>query len=31
VGTMEQNRAFIENLRTLDQEGLLKKGEPLAA
>jgi histidinol-phosphate aminotransferase len=31
VGTMEQNRAFIENLRALDQEGLLKKGEPLAA
>jgi histidinol-phosphate aminotransferase len=31
VGTMEQNRAFIENLRMLDQEGLLKKGEPLAA
>jgi histidinol-phosphate aminotransferase len=30
VGTMEQNRAFIENLRMLDQEGLLKKGEPLA-
>jgi histidinol-phosphate aminotransferase len=31
VGTMEQNRAFIQNLRALDQEGLLKKGEPLAA
>jgi histidinol-phosphate aminotransferase len=31
VGTMEQNRAFIKNLRALDQEGLLKKGEPLAA
>ena len=31
VGTMEQNRAFIENLRLLDQEGLLKKGEPVAA
>ena len=31
VGTMEQNRAFIENLRALDQEGLLKKGEPIAA
>ena len=31
VGTLEQNRAFIENLRALDQEGLLKKGEPLAA
>ena len=31
VGTMEQNRAFIENLRLLDQEGLLKKSEPVAA
>jgi histidinol-phosphate/aromatic aminotransferase/cobyric acid decarboxylase-like protein len=31
VGTMEQNRAFIENLRLLIQEGLLKKSEPLAA
>ena len=27
VGTMEQNRTFIENLRALEQEGLLKKGE----
>jgi histidinol-phosphate aminotransferase len=31
VGTMVQNRAFIENLRALDGEGLLKKGEPVAA
>lgn len=31
VGTMEQNRAFIENLRALDREGLLKKGEPARA
>jgi hypothetical protein len=28
---MEQNRAFIENLRALDQEGILKKGKTLAA
>ena len=31
VGTMEQNRAFIENLRALEQEGLLKKGELVPA
>jgi hypothetical protein len=28
---MEQNRAFIENLRALEQEGLLKKGELVPA